>query len=107
MAHHMGYQHWPEYTGILVERILQNSKHPEQGYRSYLGLLSLGKRYPKKRIKEASLRALTINSPSYRSVKSILQNGLDKTDATTKDERATPSHDNIRSAGYYQSNLLH
>lgn len=93
-------------TGILVERILQKYKHPEQGYRSCLGLLSLGKRYPKERLEMASLRALTINSPSYRSVKSILEKGLDKTDAATLDERTTPSHSNIRGAKYYQTRLL-
>jgi len=93
-------------TGILVERILQKFKHPEQGYRSCLGLLSLSKQVPIERMEAASLRALTINSPSYRSVKSILQKGLDKTGVATTDERTTPSHGNIRGSEYYQSRLL-
>jgi len=93
-------------TGILVERILQKYRHPEQGYRSCLGLLSLAKRYPQERLEMAALRALTINSASYRSVKSILEKGLDKADNVTLDERQTPSHGNIRCAAYYQSRLL-
>lgn len=93
-------------TGILVERILQKFKHPEQGYRSCLGLLSLGKQYSTERLEAAALRALTINSPSYRSVKSILQKGLDKTDLVTRDQRVTPNHNNVRGAQYYQSKLL-
>lgn len=94
-------------TAILVERIMQKRKHPEQGYRSCLGLLSLSKQVPVERLEAAALRALTINSPSYHSVKSILQKGLDKTEITTAaDERALPTHGNIRGAEYYQSRLL-
>ena len=90
-------------TGILVERILLKFKHPEQGYRSCLGLLSLSKQYPEERMEAACLRALSINSPSYRSVKSILQNGLDKAETGPKDEQVTPSHGNIRGSSYYQT----
>ncbi len=93
-------------TGILVERIMQKFKHPEQGYRSCLGLLSLSKRYSKERMEAAASRALTINSPSYRSVKSILQKGLDKTEVVPLDDRVTPHHPNIRGAEYYQTRLL-
>ena len=34
-------------TGTLIEQLLQRYKHPEHGYRSALGLLSLAKRYGK------------------------------------------------------------
>ena len=94
-------------TGILVERIMHKHKHPEQGYRSCLGLLSLAKRYSKERLELASLRALTIHAPSYRSVKSILEKGLDKTTVAETDERTIPNHANIRGSEYYQARLLH
>jgi transposase len=93
-------------TGILVERIMQKNKHPEQGYRSCLGLLSLAKRFPNERLEMACLRALTINSLSYRSVKSILEKGLDKVEIIEQDQLATPKHSNIRGSEYYQSRLL-
>lgn len=93
-------------TGILVERIMQKYPHPEQGYRSCLGLISLGRRYPKERVEVASARALLINSPSYKSVQSILKSGLDKTTTPTNDEPASHLHGNIRGASYYQSKLL-
>lgn len=93
-------------TGILVERILLKFKHPEQGYRSCLGLLSLSKKYSEERMEAACLRALSINAPSYRSVKSILEKGLDKTEERPEDVRVTPNHGNIRGSAYYQTSLL-
>lgn len=93
-------------TGILVERILQKYKHPEQGYRSCLGLLSLSKQYPNTRLEAATLRALTINSPSYRSVQSILKNGLDKKNVVVETGVTTPNHGNIRGPEYYQNQLF-
>lgn len=42
-------------TGMLVERILESRKHPEQGFRSCLGLLRLADKYSKERLESASL----------------------------------------------------
>ncbi len=88
-------------TGILVERIMKNRKHPEQGYRSCLGLLSLSKQYSKERLEAAALRSLSIGAISYRSVKSILQNGLEQTTLPLETSVSTPAHENIRGAKYY------
>ena len=94
-------------TGILVERIMQKHKHPEQGYRSCLGLLSLSREYPVERVEAAAERALIINSPSYASVKSILKTGMDHTVLSLmEDEQVTPGHDNIRGASYFQTKFL-
>jgi transposase len=93
-------------TGILVERILQRSKHAEQGYRSCLGLLSLSRRYPKERVEAACERALVIHSLSYRSVQSILKSGLDRTNLLLDEETVFPEHSNVRGASYYQKSLL-
>ena len=88
-------------TGILVERILATRKHPEQGYRSCLGLLSLSKQYSNVRLEGAVLRALSIGAISYRSVKSILQKGLEQTTLSFETSEPTPTHENIRGADYY------
>ena len=64
-------------TLCLTETLLVQRAHPQQAYRSLLGILSLGKSYGDARLEAACRRALYINSLSYRSVASILKSGLD------------------------------
>jgi transposase len=90
-------------TGILVERILERKKHPEQGYRSCLGLLNLSRRYSKARMEAAALRALTIGACSYTSVKSILQTRIEQVSLPLEVSETTPVHGNIRGADYYRN----
>lgn len=90
-------------TEKLVTRILENRPHPEQGFRSALGIVRLGKHYTPQRVEKASIRALAIGACSYKSVKSILKNGLDKQPLLFQhpEEAQNPAHDNIRGRDYY------
>ena len=90
-------------TKGLVEAILVERKHPEQGYRSCLGILRLGKRYGEARLEAACARALGVGARSYRHVDSILKNGLDRVpvESPTEPERPPVVHDNVRGRGYY------
>lgn len=91
-------------TARLVKEILETRRHPEQGYRSCLGIMRMGKRYSPQRLEAAAARALTIRAISYRSVKSILEHGLDRTPVETPPTApATPGHENVRGADYYAS----
>jgi len=97
---------WAEQTGFhtgeLVRRILEDKPHPEQGYRACLGLLRLGDRYGKDRLEAACRRAIHIRGISYRSVKSILQNGLDRMPIDLQTALSLPQeHENLRGADYY------
>ncbi len=65
-------------TRELCEAILADRPHPEQGFRSCLGILRLGKRYGEVRLEAACNRALRVRARSYRHVESILKNGLDR-----------------------------
>ena len=91
-------------TKKLVSRILDSRPHPEQGYRSCLGIISLAKHYSPERLENACSRALIIKGFSYKSVKSILKNGLDQQPLLfDHSENTSPlSHDNIRGKHYYQ-----
>lgn len=81
---------------------MMNKPHPEQGYRSCLGILRLEKKYSAERLEEAARRALAIKSYSYWSVKSILVNGLDKLPIPQETEvTLIVQHDNIRGSQYY------
>jgi transposase len=86
---------------LLVEKIIENRPHPEQGYRSCLGIISLEKRFGAERLEAAALRALEIQARNYPSVKSILEKGLDKVPVPTAPEHEPILHTNIRGSGYY------
>jgi transposase len=88
-------------TAALVTAILAARPHPEQGYRSCLGILRLAKRYDPARLEAACARALTAGARSYRHVDAILKRGLD---CPTDPPAPTPgpAHANIRGRDYYQ-----
>lgn len=90
-------------TQKLVERIFLKRSHPEQGYRSALGIMSLRKLYDDKRLDNACKRALAINGISLRQVKSILKAGLDRVPVETEPQQTQLplEHKNIRGSDYY------
>jgi hypothetical protein len=52
--------------------------HPEQGFRSCIGILSLMKSYGAERIEAAARRGNDIGATTYGSIKSIMHNCLDR-----------------------------
>jgi transposase len=91
-------------TAQLADKIMASKRHPEQGFRACLGVLRLGKKYGESRLEAACTRALVIGAHSYKSVKSILKNGLDRQvllpDAGRK-ETVPVIHENLRGPEYY------
>ena len=127
MATHYGTAVVPN-TATLVEVILRDRSHPEQGFRSCLGIMRLAKPYGPEALEAACERALTIGARSYSSVNSILKSEpLERhwserqwrTLHRKRPEPAAPSracesmhcqardgpaiqHGNIRGSGYFQ-----
>jgi transposase len=104
--------HWASTVGPhtqgLVQALLQDRPHPEQGYRSCLGILRLEKSYGPQRLEAACRRALVVGARSYRHVESILKRGLDRLPLPEQAEKVslpepTPGapHQNIRGRTYY------
>ena len=90
-------------TGALVAAILRSRPHPEQGFRSCLGIFRLGRRHGEARLEAACARALAVGALSYRSVDSILRAGLDRAPLPEPAPvRTTRSHPNVRGPGYYE-----
>ncbi len=90
-------------TRDLVRHLLERKSHPEQGYRSCLGLLGLSKRYGYARLEAACERALALKAPTRRSVLSILRRGLDRVPLPEEETTITlRTHENVRGAAYYQ-----
>jgi transposase len=90
-------------TTALVEAILADRPHPEQGYRSCLGLLRLSRRAGSDRLEAACARALAVGARSYRHVDSILKHGLDRVPllAPLAPLPCAPVHEHVRGRDYY------
>ena len=94
-----------ENTQRLIQAILEDRPHPEQGYRSCLGIMRLEKTYGAERLEKASSRAFFAHARSYKHVESILKNKLDQAPLPTEEEepRQLPLiHENLRGADYYK-----
>lgn len=92
-----------EHTEKLIARILASRPHPQQGFRSCLGILRLGKRYGPERLEAACKRALAINSLSFKSIESMLKHGLDQKPLPEQQPQLPAiEHTNVRGPEYYQ-----
>jgi transposase len=89
-------------TAALCELILEQRPHPEQGFRACLGVVRLARPYGAERLEAAAERAIDIGARTYGSVKSILDNHLDRRSAQKRATDGTPIlHANIRGPRYY------
>ena len=85
----------------FVEVAMDAKGHPEQGFRTCLGVLKLAKPYGSARLNAACARAIDINGLSFTSVRSILENGLDRRDRHRTADEPAITHQNIRGADYF------
>lgn len=97
---------WAEKIGDNVKKVVQEmfqrKQHPEQAFKSCLGLLSLSKKYGDDRLNNACKRAIAFNYYSYKAIKNILERGMDKLEEENQDIFSTlPEHENIRGNTYY------
>ncbi|MFN3077409.1 MAG: IS21 family transposase [Alphaproteobacteria bacterium] len=91
-------------TRAVAETIIASRVHPQQAFRSCLGLLRLGKTYSPERLEAACARALHYQAISYTSVKSILKMHLDQEPLRPgQAAEPMPDHPNIRGAAYYEA----
>ncbi len=89
-------------TGELIGYILERRRHPQQGFRSCLGILRLGKNYGAARLEAACVRALNIGAASYKSIESILKHKLDREPLPEPAQKTLPmDHHNVRGPKYY------
>ena len=91
---------WPN-TAKVAGTILEQRPHPEQGFRSCLGIFRLAKEYENGRVEAACGRAIALGAYSYRSVQSILKRNLDQARVEAPAGAVTVGHENVRGAGYY------
>ena len=96
---------WAEEVGPstrhLIQAVLDSRRHPQQAYRSCLGILGLSKRYPLTRVEAACGRALRAGIRAYKGVHNILENSLDQVPLDAPPLTTLPDHANIRGETYY------
>lgn len=89
-------------TAELITYVLERRRHPQQGFRSCLGILRLGKHYGEARLEAACVRALRIGATTFKSVESILKHNLDLQPVPATAQTELPlAHDNVRGPEYY------
>lgn len=91
-------------VGLLIEAIVSNKKHPEQGFRMALGVIRFSDKYGEERLIRAAEKALAIKSPHYKTVKTMLETGMDSVPIErTKIPRQSQMSlgENLRGKGYY------
>jgi len=86
-------------TEGLVLAILANRPHPEQGFRTCLGVLRLFKDLDPERAELIAARAVAVRALTYKSIASIIANKLDRSARATDD--AVVDHPNLRGPGYF------
>jgi hypothetical protein len=90
----------------VIEYVIRSRPHPEQGYRSALGILRLGEKFTTSRLERACEKALSIQAPGYRSVKTLLEQRMEAAplrddQAGDEDEAAQLGSANVRGRKYY------
>lgn len=86
---------------FYIHQVIERKPHPEQAYKSCMGILSLARRVGSIRLIKACKRAHEIGYYSYKTIDDILKKNLDNYD-DDPEPTPMPAHDNIRGADYYQ-----
>lgn len=89
-------------VGEFIMKIIDSKNHPEQAYKSCLGILSFEKKVGKQRLINACKRALDYRIYSYKAIQNILENNLDRIDIESETDLELPHHDNIRGKNYFK-----
>jgi transposase len=84
-----------------ISQVLAKKQHPEQAYKSCMGILAFTKRVGNTRLIKACKRAHEIGYYNYKIIDDILKNNLDRYEEEPE-PAPMPVHDNIRGQNYYQ-----
>jgi transposase len=88
---------------LYILKILDRKQHPEQAYKSCVGILGFAKKVGNERLIKACQRALGYGIHNYKTIQNILEKGMDKYDAAEENQQLQmPLHDNIRGENYYK-----
>jgi transposase len=87
------------HTRQLIGSILASRQHPEQAFRSCLGILRLSSQQPHAQMERACQMAREAKTLNYQGVKAFLEH---LPPASPSENDLLPIHENIRGNSYYQ-----
>jgi transposase len=88
-------------VAAFCEAVMAARPHPEQGFRTCFGILSMEKTYGRARLDAACRRGLQIGARSVSSIRSILKTGLDQAFLDLTPDPEPLRHANIRGQRYF------
>jgi len=88
-------------TGGLIAAVLASRRHPEQGFRTCLGILRLYRGVDPTRAETVSARALELGAFTCKNVASLLARKHDGPGAKDGAQTTLFDHANLRGPGYY------
>jgi transposase len=99
---------WGESIGedvmTVIHAVLSSRQHPEQGYKTCLGILSLAKKFGKERLTRACRQAIYYDTYKYRFINNILANNMEgEPESPNLFDSPLPAHENIRGSDYYST----
>ena len=95
----LGREHWSPQTSQFICAVLASRMHPEQAFRSCLGILSLSKQYSRSQMETACQMAREAKTLNYLGVKSVLEL---LPPVSAAEQLPVSVHENIRGNSYYQ-----
>jgi transposase len=89
-------------TEAIIKHILESKPQPQLCFDQCWGILrSLSKKYGSEAVEKACCHALSLHTPGYRVVKTILERGVDKLPEQLSLDLSKISHGNIRGPNHF------
>ena len=86
----------------VIERVLRNSIHPEQAYKSCQGILVIANKTTKEILLQSCVIALQYNACTYRNIQRLALGQYANRDyLIAQPESQLPAHENVRGANHY------
>lgn len=115
-THHQSYGDWSParfinwastmgtHVQTVIKTILAQHQHPEQRYKTCMGILNLAKKYNNDKLDKACEKAIYFNYFSYKGIKNILDKKLENYQHDLF--KPLPYHSNVRGNKYYSGSRL-
>jgi transposase len=87
-------------TEALIIALLARRRHPEQAFRTCIGILKLFRGLDPAHVEAAATRAVEIGALNYASISSILKHKLGRAEPAA-DSASIDHHSNIRGPNYF------
>jgi transposase len=94
-----------EDVALVIAKVLESRKYPEQAFKVCMGILNLVKIYDAERVNNACRRAHSFGIYSYTRIENMLKQGLEDEVQSEFEWRKPqiPLHENIRGSDYYNN----